>query len=264
MFVKSNCAGSAAALLICVSPFTGFSGSANASLVLSGLIGSDLTDVGDDGVELSYNPPTTLGGFDAVFSSSEEPGFEGGEFAFNVFDNKVGGGNDTWCCGDLGVFPDEPLWVQADFTNSIAAPGPVTLTAFTLTSGNDIPGRDPLVWEIQGSNNGVNFTTIFRQDSPTSVWTERNQTVKFSPTNPAGQEDPFLTNESFNVIRFAVEQTSLPAGASFKLNEIELFGTTAIPEPSAATTLGLICVLIAIVLPCRKLAGCWVGTTDSR
>lgn len=35
---------------------------------------------------------------------------------------------------------------------------PVNLTHFTVTSGNDTPGCDPVDWAIQGSNDGVNYT----------------------------------------------------------------------------------------------------------
>lgn len=55
------------------------------------LIGGDLTDPEDDGA------PDADQGYNATFTSSEEPGFGGGEFAFNVFDNQLGGGNAKWC-----------------------------------------------------------------------------------------------------------------------------------------------------------------------
>ncbi len=55
------------------------------------LLGGDLTDPEDDGL------PDADEGYDAIFTSSEEPGFGGGEFAFNVFDNQLGGGNAKWC-----------------------------------------------------------------------------------------------------------------------------------------------------------------------
>ena len=55
------------------------------------LLGGDLTDPEDDG-----NPEADEG-YNATFTSSEEPGFGGGEFAFNVFDNQLGGGNAKWC-----------------------------------------------------------------------------------------------------------------------------------------------------------------------
>ena len=55
------------------------------------LIGGDLTDPEDDGA------PDANEGYNAIFSANEEPGFGGGEFAFNVFDNILGGGNAKWC-----------------------------------------------------------------------------------------------------------------------------------------------------------------------
>ena len=47
--------------------------------------------------------PPALGGFDAEFFASNEAAFGGGEFAFNVFDNNLGGGSDKWCCGETGA-----------------------------------------------------------------------------------------------------------------------------------------------------------------
>ena len=55
------------------------------------LLGGDLTDPEDDGA------PDTNDGYNAIFTANEEPGFGGGEFAFNVFDNRLGPGNDKWC-----------------------------------------------------------------------------------------------------------------------------------------------------------------------
>ncbi len=55
------------------------------------LLGGDLTDPEDDGAADANE------GYNATFTSSEEPGFGGGEFAFNVFDNQLGGGNAKWC-----------------------------------------------------------------------------------------------------------------------------------------------------------------------
>ena len=55
------------------------------------LLGGDLTDPENDG------QPDADEGYNATFTSSEEPGFGGGEFAFNVFDNQLGGGNAKWC-----------------------------------------------------------------------------------------------------------------------------------------------------------------------
>ena len=95
------------------------------------LLGGDLTDPEDDGA------PDSDEGYNAIFSANEEPGFGGGEFSFNVFDNLLGPGNDKWCCGLGGGIPDEGLHVTAEFEEAYA------LTHFTLSSANDVPARDP-------------------------------------------------------------------------------------------------------------------------
>src|SRR3954468_1560882 len=117
----------------------------NASLIrgkgTAALRGGDLTDPENNG------DPENNVNYNATFSASEEPNFGGSEGAFNVFDNLVtGGGNNKWCCGDQNNFPTNPISVDATF------PVAHKLARFTLTSGNDTPARDPLVWSILGSN----------------------------------------------------------------------------------------------------------------
>lgn len=46
------------------------------------------------------------------------------------------------------------LWVQ--YQSTVAA----IVTAYTITSANDVPTRDPKDWNLAGSNNGVNWTVI--------------------------------------------------------------------------------------------------------
>ena len=191
---------------------------ANASTILgtgtAALLGRDLTDPENDGA------PDANTGYNATFTSSEEPGFGGGEFAFNVFDNQVGGGNAKWCCGDLNNFPTNPISIDANIGI------PVVLSHFTLTSGNDTPERDPRVWQIQGSSDGTNFTTIFTQNNPAaSVWSARDQVIRFD-----GGTD-FATPAPYSVFRFVTTATGLTTGARFQLGEIEYF---AVPEPGAA------------------------------
>ncbi len=171
------------------------------------LLGGDLTDPENDGLDAlgAKNDPSWNW---ADITSSHEPDFEGGEFAFNIFDNKVGGGNDKWCCDD--PTPGNPVWVAVQFRN------PVSLTHFTVTSGNDTPTRDPTDWAIQGSNDGVSYTDIFRA-TPTShpvvPWTERNQVVKFTLPTPS---------PAYRYVRYIAYDTPAPL---HQLNEIEYFGT---------------------------------------
>ncbi|MEC8894266.1 MAG: discoidin domain-containing protein, partial [Candidatus Poribacteria bacterium] len=129
------------------------------------LLGGDLTDPEDDG------DPEKDANYNAKFSANEEPGFGGGEFSFNVFDNRLGPSNDKWCCGKGGG-SKEGLHVTAEFKV------PYALTHFTVSSANDVPPRDPTVWEVQGSNDGKKFTTIFSHDGK-SLWDKRLQVVRF-------------------------------------------------------------------------------------
>lgn len=193
------------------------------------LVGGDLTDPENDGAgdaNTNYN---------ATFFSDREPGFGGGEFAFNVFDNTVGGGNAKWCCGDTAG----PTIVGA--MNFTAITEPIQLTSFTLTSGNDSTGRDPVDWEIQGSNDTTTgldgtWTTIFdHPDSGTSDWNgTRNEVILYSPD----EGDTFLSTEGFTAFRLVTDATQGggQSGAWFQLNEIEFFGVAApppVPEPSS-------------------------------
>ena len=178
------------------------------------LIGGDLTDPEDDG------DPEFDDGYAATFESSEEPDFAGGESAFNVFDNVLGPGNDKWCCGDGATFPDEPIWVQATFE------APIVLTHFTISSANDAPDRDPIVWEIQGSNNGEDFVTIFRQDDDFQIWDDRLQVALYEV------DDDYPLPDAYSTIRFSCESTLLTNAARFQLGELEFFGTLGNTEDS--------------------------------
>ncbi len=168
------------------------------------LVGGDLTDPNDDGLDAmdgAFDPSWNWAGIDA----SHEPDFEGAEAAYNIFDNKVGGGTDKWCCDDPTL--DNPVWVAVQFKS------PVSLTYFTVTSGNDSPGRDPTNWAIQGSNDGVAYTDIYHFNATTVPWTERNQVVKFTLTTAA---------PPYTYIRYIAYETP---DDLHQINEIEFFDT---------------------------------------
>ena len=195
---------------------------ASASLILGtgtqALIGGDLTDPENDGLadsNVNYN---------ATFRSSVEQGFGGGEYAFNVFDNILSGGNGKWCCNGGTV------WVEADFGSD-----QYILDTFTLSSANDVASRDSDQWSILGSNDGVNYTTIFSYDvAGLSIWgADRFEVVEFS------NSDDYNVNTAYSIFRY--QSTSVVSGSAHQLGEIEFFGTK-IPEPStiAIFALGMI------------------------
>ena len=153
------------------------------------LLGGDITDYENNGSDA-----TAAGsGFDwqSISSSSEsyfsnpEPGQ--GEGAFDVFDNKLGGGEAKWCCDPA----PQSVTVEMKY--------PVQLTHFTVSSSNDAPERDPRVWAIQGSNDGVAFTDIFAySDTTKPFWTGRDQVVRFDLAAPAA---------SYRWFRYSVTST---------------------------------------------------------
>ena len=172
------------------------------------LIGGDLTDPENDGA------PEADEGYNAIFRSNEEPGFGGGEFAFNVFDNILGPGNDKWCCGAGGGIPDDGLWVEAELLSPA-----VILEQFTVSSANDVPGRDPTHWAILGSNDGENYDTIFEYDGD-ALWTERLQVIQFTAGVDYARPDT-----AYQILRMATYNTATaPAGAYFQIGEVEFFG----------------------------------------
>ena len=171
------------------------------------LIGGDLTDPENDGVE-GNNPGA--GNWDSlnwnwvhVTASSEEyfGNFGGSEGAFDVFDNTVGAGQTKWCCNG------PPQNITVEFAS------PVSLESFTVTSGNDVPGRDPLTWGIYGSNDGVSFTPIFEQDDDVSLWTQRLEVLLFTLPKVA---------PPYRFLRYEVTRTAV----DHQINEIEFFGAT--------------------------------------
>jgi len=183
------------------------------------LIGGDLTDPENDG-EDALGAATSPTWNWAEITSSHESDFEGGENAFNIFDNKVGGGNDKWCCDD--PTPGNPVWVAVKFRQA------VSLTHFTVTSGNDTPSRDPTDWAIQGSSDGSNYTDIYRFVDTTVPWDARNQVVKFTLPFPS---------QPYTWIRYIAYDTP---GTLHQINEIEYFGSVGGAGGDAPIKKGLI------------------------
>ena len=180
------------------------------------LIGGDLTDEDDDGID---GTDDAAGNWDwtSILASSENAWTSEG--AYNVFDNKVGSGDSKWCCGG----PTQ--WIYVQFSTSYV------LTHFTITSGNDAGDRDPDQWEIQGSNDGTNWTTIFEYDDDgTSPFTDRQQVIRYN-----GGGDDFDTPAAYSYFRYIV--TSIVSGSLHQINELEFFGTESSSSSSSGDPL---------------------------
>ena len=191
--------------------------------VIAGPLGGDLTDPENDGVEGATVPPAgdvpqTAGiGFNwvSISASSEEyfTGFGGSEGSFDLFDNEIGGGAAKLCCDAA------PQDVTVGFEEA------VSITHFTLTSSNDTPARDPLDFQIQGSNDGVTFEVIYDRMDDTPLWDARDQTVRI---------DLPEASPSYTFIRYAVTRTG---GPNHALSEIEYFGEVGPVIPPDITSI---------------------------
>nr|WP_295864663.1 chondroitinase-B domain-containing protein [uncultured Chitinophaga sp.] len=67
------------------------------------------------------------------------------------------------------------LWIQYKSTT------PAAVTKYTLTSGNDVPGRDPKNWTLQGSNDTITWTSIDSRSNET--FASRGLTKSYTCTN---------------------------------------------------------------------------------
>lgn len=106
----------------------------------------------------------------AVLSVSRDNngGAEGGEGSLKIVDN------DTGTKFLQSSFSGD-LWMRLEF------PEPVVVGAYTMTSANDAPDRDPKNWTLQGSHNGINWTNL---DSRTDEsFAQRFQTKRYDFNN---------------------------------------------------------------------------------
>ena len=183
------------------------------------LIGGDLTDPLNIGDESLYAPPSDYGGFEAEFFANDKPAFGTREQSFNVFDNRLGPGDDKSCCGTLGF----PQIVGARLLQ-----GRYFLTSFTVSSANDTPNRDPRVWRIEGSNDGANYTLIYERNNVLAqVWTARLQVIEFVDGIGGDFPDQMQAYEYFRMVTL---QTGTGGGNPYQVGEIELFGELDLPR----------------------------------
>ena len=192
-------------------------GSAYASSVLGtgagALLGGDLTDPEDNGVDGS----DTNWNWTSILASSEN--YWASEGAYNVFDNKVGGGSDKWCCNG----PTQ--WIYVQFSESYV------LSHFTITSGNDSTGRDPDIWKIQGSNDGSSWTDIYvySNNGVSPFGSNRLQVRKYT-----GAGDDFATPLPYSYFRYYVSST---VSGGHQINELEFFGdATDTTDPTLSSS----------------------------
>lgn len=70
---------------------------------------------------------------------------------------------------------------HTDMYAQLEYPNPTVVNAYTLTSGNDSPQRDPKDWNLAASNDGKNWTVIDSRSN--QIFPNRTQTIQFNTTN---------------------------------------------------------------------------------
>lgn len=143
---------------------------------------------------LTYIPPpenlfVTVGG---IFSTSHENGAgpNAAEASKYVFD----GNPDTKFL--LGGFLNS-LWMQVELDE------PTIANAYTLTSANDAPERDPIDWRLEGSHDGSSWTQLDSRSGEEFVDRFMQRIFRFK------------NNEAFTFYRLTI--TRLNSGNMFQL-----------------------------------------------
>lgn len=101
-------------------------------------------------------------------SRDNNGGPENGEGSPKIVDNDV---NSKFLQSDFSG----DLWLSLEFVE------PVVVGAYTMTSANDAPDRDAKNWTLQGSNNGINWTTLDTRNDES--FQERFQTKRYDFNN---------------------------------------------------------------------------------
>lgn len=117
---------------------------------------------------LTFNPPPPnlmkLVGGTLTVSRDNTGGPDAGEGSSRVIDNDI---NTKFLQFDYVG----DLWLQYEFNS------PVVAGAYTITSANDAPDRDPRDWTFQGSNDGETWVTL--DERLGHIFEERYQTKVF-------------------------------------------------------------------------------------
>ena len=92
------------------------------------------------------------------------------EGAWVAFDGSV---NTKW----FNYYMAPPAWLQYEFGGGEAR----ALSQYALTSGNDVPERDPTDWQFQASNDGVTWTNLDARGGES--FNSRQQTKSYSFQN---------------------------------------------------------------------------------
>ena len=146
-----------------------------------------------------------------------------GENEANLYD---GTGNKLCVSGfDQNDLVNKPLVITFEMTD------PIAVGSYSLTTANDVPGRDPSSWTLFASNDGTTWTQL-DDLSDIRLTDNRFYTQNFAVNN----------EDEYSFYKFEISKLKEVTNV-FQLGEITFYGTNlpmdAIPEPSTLCLLGL-------------------------
>jgi Pregnancy-associated plasma protein-A/Secretion system C-terminal sorting domain len=103
--------------------------------------------------------------------------------------------------------------IAYDFANEDA----YVVTRYTVASANDEPARDPKNWNLQGSNDGSNWTTVNSQNN--QFFGNRFEVKPYDITNSTSYK------------RYRLNVTSNNGSGYLQIGEIQMFGGSGTPPP---------------------------------
>ncbi|MCA9259754.1 MAG: lamin tail domain-containing protein, partial [Planctomycetales bacterium] len=167
----------------------------NGTLLPEGLVGADFTDPEEDG---AYNGVIDAGGF---------PGSPAGEEPPKGLDNTVA---TKWL-----AFEPAGTYYEFHFDGGVQQ----IVNAYTISSANDVPNRDPYSWTLSGSNDGVSYTVIDSRDAQDFATRFETRLYEFQNSLP------------FTYYRFEFQTEYGVTASNFtgalQMSEIELFSSQA-------------------------------------
>jgi len=226
-----------------------FTATSQAGTQLSGLMGKDVTDPGNKisehftgsvswgsaaSWEARYEDATWLS-----ISSYRQSPYGSLESPSNLFNNGKGGSYWKWN-DSQGPSTTNPSYVTVQF------PEAFVLTHFTLSSANDSweHNRQPGIWTVYGSNDGVNWTSIYHASSAAADFTNKNETtILYSSFTNETLSSTVLNADQQAAVTSALGTTTISSAdyttpAAYSWYKLEITKTEGSTGTSGSTQLG--------------------------
>ena len=164
------------------------------------------------GTKNNFGSYQTLGNIEIAYNSLVIPDvirFDSDCDNINNYDQRVDklfdANNNTKWYADKGFQGKFPCYIAWEYGTKLR------VKSYSLTSGNDVPGRDPVSWNFYGSNDGKRYELLDKQSNVT--FEKRKEVLKFPLKKEANYK--FFKLE---ITKVAADNTITPP----QLSDIEL------------------------------------------